>query len=345
MTNSNKALGINVAKCPKYKKSRAAQFWAKLRQSWLRLSLSFIVTLFMYSYYQTAIQAEVSFTLPLIIAGAQDRIVEPPEDGQEVTLHLAGRKHDLENLRSSDFETYVRLPAGKNGALQLPVYYRVRNNNVQLNKYVKADLEPKSVALNVERETSKELPIEVKIQGYPATGYSLGAYHIHPNRINVTGPSSALKQLDAISTKPIDITGKSQPFQQIIELEQPELANGNSPTNLRLAFKTAQVQIQIDARSETQTFALEPLLINLPSNLTLENILPNEVQLTLQSNRDILRDIEEGSYDIRIELDAGDIFTAGRYALPVMVNGLPQGISLLSITPNRVSVVIAANYK
>ena len=308
---------------------------------WLGKLLSLLVAVGLYFYYQSAIQAEVFFTLPLRISGAEGRIVQL-HDAQAVTLHLAGRTQDLENLRSSDFETYVRLLPSQEGMQRLAVNYRLRNNNLQLSKSISVQLEPALVRLSVEKEEAKELPIEVSIQGYPATGFSLGAYRVYPDTVNITGPASVLQKLQAISTKPVDITGKSQFFQELVELEVPVLPGleKSLSQSLELAFERAQVEIQIEARSETKTFSLTPYVTNLPNNLQLLNMLPNLVRLTLQGNSDTLQSIEEGQPRLTIELDAGDIFASGRYALPVVVSGLPAGVSLLSSTPNRVSLVV-----
>ncbi|MEM9424944.1 MAG: hypothetical protein AAF975_09190, partial [Spirochaetota bacterium] len=106
-------------KPPKTKQNRKQQRF----YGWSGRLLSLLVATLFYSYYQAAIQAEVSFVLPLGIRGAQDRIVNW-HDAQEVTLHLAGREKDLETLRSSDFETYVRLAPSQDGLQRLKVHYR-----------------------------------------------------------------------------------------------------------------------------------------------------------------------------------------------------------------------------
>ncbi len=318
--------------------------WSRLWENWQGKALSLAGALVIYSFYQTAIQDEVSFVLPLQTSAAQDRIVSL-RDTRKGTLRLSGRAQDLKNLRSSDFELYVHLSPASEGLQKLPVQYRLRNNNLQLKKDIAISVEPESVSLLVEKLAVRRLPIEASIQGYPATGYSLGTYRIFPESVRVSGPASALEQLEAISTQAIDITGKNQSFQELVDLELPMLpgVSGADQTGskLQLDFQRTQVEIQIDARSETQTFSIKPEIENLPENLRLISILPGIVQLTLQGSSAALQQIEEDEQFIQIKLDGGDIFASGRYALPVVIDQLPPSITLLGSTPSRVTVIVS----
>ncbi len=326
----------------KQKKERKNYTKSKRFADWLAKLLSFLIAVGLYFYYQSAIQDKVSFTLPLNIIGIQGHIASL-QDIQKVTLHLEGKGQDLENLRSSDFETYVRF-ISRVGSQKLPVMYRLRNNNLQLSKNIRVKIEPDFVALTVERKSSKELPIKVRIQGYPATGFSLGVYRVYPDMVNVIGPTSILQKLSAISTKSIDITGKSESFQKLVELQIPIFPEIEKflIQSLTLAFERVQVEVQIDARIETRIFQLQPRVTNLPKNLKLRKMLPKAVELTLQGNSNILQSVEKENLII-IELDAGDIFTSGRYALPVVISDLPTGVRLLNSRPNRISLILAEN--
>ena len=309
---------------------------------WKGKFLSLLSSIGIYMYYQSAIQAEVSFVLPLQIEGQTQEQTEGQEKVQpivnflgssEISLYLSGRTQDLENLRSSDFTAYIKMNSTEAGVQKLPVKYRLRNN-IQLKKGVNVKIRPPFAALSVEREVTKELPVEVSISGYPANGYSLGAYQVYPEAVGVSGPASVVEGLESISTNPLDITGKKESFESLVDLQPP------SQKNLRLDVSRVQVEIQIDARSKTQTFALTPEIRNLPGNLRLIEMLPERVQLTLQGSVDALQKIEDGEQQISVELDGGDIFASGRYALPVVVGELPEGLSLIISTPNRVSVVL-----
>ena len=312
------------------------RFWLLAFQwfcvGWRVKFLSLLSAIAIYMYYESAIQAEVSFLLPLEIKGQSQngRRIVSLIDTREVSLVLSGRAQDLENLRSSDFEAYIEVDAEQEGVQNLPVKYRVRD--LQLKRGVDVKIRPGFVALAVEREVEKALPVEVSINGYPATGYSLGAYRVYPGEVGVVGPESALEGLESISTNSIDITGKNESFESLVDLELP------SQKNLRLDISRVQVEIQIDARSKTQTFTLIPEIRNLPGNLRLLEMLPGRVQLTLQGGVDALQQIEE--QPISVELDGGDVFASGRYALPVVVGELPEGVNLILSTPSRVSVIL-----
>ena len=310
---------------------------------WKGKFLSLLSAIAIYMYYQSAIQAEVSFVLPLQIEDQTQQKVDGQSEEQktlvnlldtrEISLYLSGRAQDLENLRSSDFAVYVKVDAEQEGVRNLPVEYRMRNN-AQLKRGMSVKIRPSFVALAVEREVKKKLPVEVSINGYPATGYSLGTYRVYPGEVGVAGPASFVEGLEFISTISVDITGRNESFKSLVDLKPPALKN------LRLDVSRVQVEIQIDARSKTQTFALVPEITNLPGNLRLIEMLPERVQLTLQGSIDALQKIEAGEQQISVELDGGDIFASGRYALPVVVGDLPEGLSLIIGTPNRVSVVL-----
>ena len=320
----------------------------RFTRDWPGKLLSLLIALVLYVQYQYLMQAEISFVLPLEIVGDQGHVVHS-QDVHEITLQISGRANELENLRSSDFETYVYLTSEEEGTVDLPVNYRILNNNVQLDKRFDIQVKPMEVTLAVQQKEVWTLPIKVNIQGYPAAGFRLGTYRVFPETVDITGPASVLQNVESIKTRPIYITGKRQSFQELIELELPTIPITDSAANssavlswnenLQLAFKYVQVEIQIDARSETKTFSIKPSVRNLPENLKLLDVLPNIVRLTLQGSIEILQTIEQ-EQSVSIDLDAGDIFASGRYVLPVVVNGLPDGISLLASTPNRVSLLI-----
>jgi YbbR domain-containing protein len=68
------------------------------------------------------------------------------------------------------------------------------------------------LAVRIEHEIIKEVPVIVSVSGQPASGFIVTNAVARPTRIVLRGPEDTLKPLDEVMTKPIDVGGHSGSF-------------------------------------------------------------------------------------------------------------------------------------
>jgi len=84
---------------------------------------------------------------------------------------------------------------------------------------------PATINVNVvleKKQLSKKVTIKPVFTGVLADGFSLGAVTTNPLQVTILGDQTRVEALNEITTKPIDINGKSEDFNQVIELVQPD---------------------------------------------------------------------------------------------------------------------------
>ncbi len=92
------------------------------------------------------------------------------------------------------------------------------------------------------RQTAKELPVTVVTGGIIAPGFEVIELSAQPAAVKVMGKSSVVDNLAFIPTEMVDLTEKSQSFQQEIELTVPQ----------GITVFPARVIVNVTVRSSTE---------------------------------------------------------------------------------------------
>ena len=74
-------------------------------------------------------------------------------------------------------------------------------------------VEPSAIVLELERQQTRNLPLQPTIEGSPAPGFVLGEVRINPVMITVQGPESRLADLEYVETSGISIEGATGPVE------------------------------------------------------------------------------------------------------------------------------------
>lgn len=189
------------------------------------------------------------------------------------------------------------------------------------------------VTVGYEIYDSKFVPIQISISGAPEDGYEVKEITSNPASIEVMGEDAALQKLVYIQIDNINISGAVENIYRNINLEQflPEgvlLKNG--------ASTTAQITVNIQPINQIE------LTID-TSQITIENTvdgysyqLPESITLTLQSEDDILEQIDRST--ITGTIDVADL-TEGTHTRPVTLY-LPEGVTA---NETNIEVIIQAD--
>lgn len=109
-----------------------------------------------------------------------------------VQVRLEGPESTLRQLSPEDFEAYVDLsqvPFGE--TIPVPIQINPPSEEVSVNLII-----PEVVNVLLEEQVSREIPVELDIRGSIARGHTQGEPLLEPAFITVSGPQSAVEDLD-----------------------------------------------------------------------------------------------------------------------------------------------------
>ncbi|MBI2215650.1 MAG: hypothetical protein HYU52_18535 [Acidobacteria bacterium] len=156
-----------------------------------------------------------SYLVPIALVGVpRDVIVlDPVED--TIAVRLRGPLQALRSLSSQNLEIALDMRDAKPGTLR--VLIRPQALNVPPNIEI-LSLEPASVSFRLEARRNKHVAIRPFFVGEPPEGlaYRAESVLVEPRTALVSGPSSAIREIDGVFTDRIVLTGRGQSFRQSV---------------------------------------------------------------------------------------------------------------------------------
>jgi YbbR domain-containing protein len=198
------------------------------------------------------------------------------------------------------------------------------------------DVEPETVSVQidvsaVETETTVAIRPDVEA-GTPAPGFALDALSVDPASVTIVGLPEVLAEVEAVLTQPISIDGASSDQTLDVELVLPDgvsLADGE-PSSVTV---TATIVPSVSSR----TFVVGVVCQGSGDNSCVPRI--DQLSITLSGEGEALDGLDASAITPVVDASGLD---PGSYSLTPAVSGLPEGVSLVGISPASVPVTITA---
>jgi len=207
---------------------------------------------------------------------------EPLPDGAEVALRATGK--DL--IKFSSGEKYIEL--------DMEYTKRVRSFNISRNMIVgmprngRVNIEqilwPDTVIVKLEPFIRKRVPVSSTfLQLEPMEGYiAVGSIDLVPDSIYISGPSSSIKGIDSVVTKPYKFSHLIKDFSGKIDLVPPDWdAVSFSHLNARFA-------VDIQRIHERVLYGIPVQVINVPAGIKAVIADPSQLTLTIHGGVDVV---------------------------------------------------------
>lgn len=189
----------------------------------------------------------IAAMLWLVIAGERvvERVLRAPVEFQNlpnglelvgnlpdtVEVRLRGSSGALSRMGAGDLAAVLDLRTARPGRRlfhltpsQVTVPYGI--NVVQVG--------PSTLTMEFEASGVRTVPVEPDIEGRPAPGFEVTSVTSDPASVEVAGPESALKRLDAVVTEPVSVNGETRSVREIVTI-------GVQDASLRLVTPTTAV--------------------------------------------------------------------------------------------------------
>jgi len=138
---------------------------------------------------------------------------------RSVNVRLLGSKKAVRQLNPYQVNVTVELSRRQEGA----DIVNLGPENVSTPDGLEvAAIEPGTIRVDLEREVTQRLPVTPKLAGKPAAGAVPGDPEVFPNQVLVTGPESLLARVEALSTTPISLEGRTLPYEETVAVIPPD---------------------------------------------------------------------------------------------------------------------------
>lgn len=217
-----------------------------LRWFWDNLSTLLLAFVLALTVWLAAVNAEDPIEerafpseIPIEIRNQPSGMLIVADPAANARISLRAPRSVWDQLSVDDISVWVDLSGVQAGELELELEYNVAETPVQVT-----DLEPASVSLTLEPSSSRQLPVEVEVNGEPAIGYRSNPPVVEPSQTTITGPSSNVARVARVIAE-VDLSGRSTDLSQDIRL-QPVDDEGQPVSNVNLKPISASVNIAIE---------------------------------------------------------------------------------------------------
>jgi YbbR domain-containing protein len=195
------------------------------------------------------------------------------------------------------------------------------------------DVEPATARISIpvfsDRQT-RTVPVNPVVTGTPGAGFEIASVTVDPTTVTVQGDADALADLVRADTQPVSVSGATTTVTATPELALPDGIVAVGPS-------TAKVTVSLDAVTGTRSFQVGLSLVGARADRVYATS-TDQVLLTVGGPVGALARLQGSTLVGRLDV-AG--LTEGDHELAVTAS-LPSGLTLVSVSPARVTVRVAA---
>ena len=290
--------------------------------------VSLVLAVFLwYSITKTERDAERVIEVPVSLRKIPDALTVMNPPTKAVTLTLRGPRTILDNVDERKGRLQVSLATLQMGDNRIDLNGPMLNPELPRSlKVVRFD--PPSLTLRADRRSMRRLTVKPDLAGSPALGYTVAESTVTPDVVEVTGPARLLEELKQVTTEPIDLRGAVETLQRSVLLERLDPA-------LTFVPDVVRVQVTLEESLAAREFANVPIVV--PAGASA--VTPQTVDLTIRGPQRLLHNLTLAPGTVQVDLSG---LRPGAQTAPLTIT-LPEGLSLVSQTPERVRVKLGGH--
>lgn len=140
------------------------------------------------------------------------------EQVPSVNVRLRGSAKRIRQLSPFQVNVQVELSQAQQGVANL----NLSVEDVQApDGFEVVSIDPNVIRVELDREITQRIPVEVPLVGKPAEGARLGEIEVLPNQVQVTGPESMLSKIRSLATLPVNVEGHASTFEETVPVLPP----------------------------------------------------------------------------------------------------------------------------
>ncbi len=270
-------------------------------------------------------RTETTLQMALELTNVPKNLMVTNETPSHIEVRVQGPRSVIRELNTEKLHKQIDLSTVKSGThteLLTP-------NSLNFPRgVIVTRIRPSALSIELDQALIRRVEVQPVVKGSPAPGFEVGEIVVSPKEALIRGPKRDIEKLKNINTIPIDIGKLSSSVTKDVELDFQ---------NLPLTYLDSQPLVaKIAIRPRLQTKSFNNIVV-IPYGATGPlRVDPPKVSLTVRgpvTNLEVLR-----PEDITPRINLKNL-KAGLYEAKVAVD-LPDGLELLQVSPEKVSVRI-----
>lgn len=264
---------------------------------------------------------------PIEVTGVPDGYVIEEQSHTRAKIRIEGQPENL--TRANLFRLQVNLPDTPNTDGVYPIVPSISaTTSLQILEIIPAELH-----IRLAETVTRELPVQVRLEGEPAQGFRLGRVTITPATTTASGPLESIKNLELIRTTPITLTGASAPLKREIPAEK------SGEATLTLTPDLFTVLIQVEEIPSTIRLKGVPVTTG-PGEPRSVSVTPATVDIEVTGPARLVEALK-ATGGVTAVIDTREL-EAGVFVRRAAIT-LPDGVSLIGADPELFTVNIPPN--
>ncbi len=311
----------------------------KITDKWVVKVICFVIALLLFFLRQTANIERKAFIVPLSVKqeGGVVSVGITDETGNainSVKLIVRAEADDISKIeaKKADIKAYLDISRfSKEGSEKVSVYLDLPDE-IKLIEPLEITSEPESVYVSLEKLSYRYVPIEASISGEVDRGYIQNDISIVPNSVFISGPKSAVSEVQSVITEDIDVVNHFDTFSvktKLVNLNKAIKIEEPNAISVRVGI-TAVQDLKLFTNISVQFIGLHPEV------KIAEKSLSQTVSANLSGNLLFLEKLS--SSRIIARADCSKVLSAGEYDVPVSIF-VPSGAVLADKEKKTVKVV------
>jgi hypothetical protein len=302
-----------------------------LAANWPAKVLSVALALILFVFHEMNTLTTRTIIVPLLIE-TNSALAPGSAYPRTVRVRLRGDSDGVKSIIDNDIEAYLDFNRHESeGQYRAPVQIR-RKGSALVPEPLEITVNPLEVSVNLDKRINKTFPLAASVQGNAAVGFELVSYSVLPAEISMSGPLRILESINDIKTDPIDIEGRRNDFNVMVNIA--------NPNPLLLSIRgDAYAEFQCVIRPSVPVRNIDGIAIDIIGlDLGFESDLGGRTGSVRLEARQSLLD----SFSVQpgfLSVDCSGIIKPGAYTLPVKVD-LSDGFILIRREPEEISVTI-----
>jgi YbbR domain-containing protein len=216
-------------------------------------------------------------------------ITNGPFKGIEV--HVRGSKSIIRTLSDLKIQYTIDLSEVNIGVNIIPIHQA----RIPFPKGISIlKINPDSIAVKVENEIKKKLPVNISLTGKPAKGFMVVGAEAKPMSVTLRGSEDTLGRMDKVSTKPINIKGLSSSFKKEVTLDLVE--------NLKLVDSSKIILANVSIKERLATKIFDNIPVQGDGSLYVYHITPPVITIKVKGPVNMIENLY-GSNGVQVYVD------------------------------------------
>ncbi len=191
-------------------------------------------------------------------------------------------------------------------------------------------IRPASIALRLDREITKQVPVKAETQNLLPDGYEIEKTVVTPATVELSGPAQILDGIEFVRTEPVDLDGR---IRSINKRRLPIVA-GDELAGVKMDPPAVTLDLLIVERSVSTLFPDLPVLPMLaPGRSIRVDLDPDVATLTVKGRPELMKTLV--AEDLRLFVDITRISGSEPVRLPIRAV-LPSGVTLVRTEPSAI---------